>query len=134
MAMFVMAGGGSGGHVFPGLAVARELSSRGHSVRFIGTELASGPDITTRSAGLGGQLGGLVAGVTDSAGHIATVAISAPILVVDPQSREALSDNLRSVVPGANEEPASDLTDADELGPVVAPRRAKLNPAKPSVN
>jgi esterase/lipase superfamily enzyme len=103
-------------------------------VRFIGTELASGPDITTRSAGLGGQLGGLVAGVTESAGHIATVAISAPILVVDPQSREALSDNLRSVVPGANEEPASDLTDADELGPVVAPRRAKLNPAKPSVN
>src|SRR5579872_4923940 len=38
MATFVMAGGGSGGHVFPGLAVARELSSRGHSVRFIGTE------------------------------------------------------------------------------------------------
>jgi UDP-N-acetylglucosamine--N-acetylmuramyl-(pentapeptide) pyrophosphoryl-undecaprenol N-acetylglucosamine transferase len=38
MATFVMAGGGSGGHVFPGLAVARELSSRGHNVRFIGTE------------------------------------------------------------------------------------------------
>lgn len=38
MATFVMAGGGSGGHVFPGLAVAKELQSRGHSVRFIGTE------------------------------------------------------------------------------------------------
>jgi UDP-N-acetylglucosamine--N-acetylmuramyl-(pentapeptide) pyrophosphoryl-undecaprenol N-acetylglucosamine transferase len=33
---FVMAGGGSGGHVIPALAVARELRARGHSVRFIG--------------------------------------------------------------------------------------------------
>ena len=33
---FVMAGGGTGGHVIPALAVARELRQRGHSVRFIG--------------------------------------------------------------------------------------------------
>jgi UDP-N-acetylglucosamine--N-acetylmuramyl-(pentapeptide) pyrophosphoryl-undecaprenol N-acetylglucosamine transferase len=32
-----MAGGGTGGHVIPALAVARELRSRGHLVRFIGT-------------------------------------------------------------------------------------------------
>jgi UDP-N-acetylglucosamine--N-acetylmuramyl-(pentapeptide) pyrophosphoryl-undecaprenol N-acetylglucosamine transferase len=32
-----MAGGGSGGHVIPALAVARELRARGHVVRFIGT-------------------------------------------------------------------------------------------------
>ncbi len=36
-ANFVMAGGGTGGHVIPALAVARELRSRGHNVRFIGT-------------------------------------------------------------------------------------------------
>jgi UDP-N-acetylglucosamine--N-acetylmuramyl-(pentapeptide) pyrophosphoryl-undecaprenol N-acetylglucosamine transferase len=35
---FVITGGGTGGHVVPGLAVARELASRRHSVRFIGTE------------------------------------------------------------------------------------------------
>jgi len=35
---FVMAGGGTGGHVIPALAVARELRERGHTVRFIGTE------------------------------------------------------------------------------------------------
>lgn len=32
-----MAGGGTGGHVVPALAVARELKSRGHRVVFVGT-------------------------------------------------------------------------------------------------
>ncbi len=35
---FLLTGGGTGGHVIPALAVARELRARGHAVRFIGTE------------------------------------------------------------------------------------------------
>jgi UDP-N-acetylglucosamine--N-acetylmuramyl-(pentapeptide) pyrophosphoryl-undecaprenol N-acetylglucosamine transferase len=35
---FLMAGGGTGGHVIPALAVARELRARGHEVFFVGTE------------------------------------------------------------------------------------------------
>lgn len=35
---FLMAGGGSGGHVIPALAVARELRNRGHEPFFVGTE------------------------------------------------------------------------------------------------
>ncbi len=38
MAEFVMAGGGTGGHVVPLLAVARELRARGHRATFVGTE------------------------------------------------------------------------------------------------
>jgi UDP-N-acetylglucosamine--N-acetylmuramyl-(pentapeptide) pyrophosphoryl-undecaprenol N-acetylglucosamine transferase len=38
MSTFLMAGGGTGGHVIPALAVARELRRRKHDVFFIGTE------------------------------------------------------------------------------------------------
>ncbi len=34
----VIAGGGTAGHVFPGLALGRTLRDRGHVVRFLGTE------------------------------------------------------------------------------------------------
>ncbi len=36
--LFLMAGGGTGGHVIPALAVARELKNRGNRVFFVGTE------------------------------------------------------------------------------------------------
>jgi len=36
--IFVMAGGGTGGHVIPAIAVAKELARAGHTPQFVGTE------------------------------------------------------------------------------------------------
>jgi UDP-N-acetylglucosamine--N-acetylmuramyl-(pentapeptide) pyrophosphoryl-undecaprenol N-acetylglucosamine transferase len=36
--IFVMAGGGTGGHVIPAIAVAREIAREGHVAQFVGTE------------------------------------------------------------------------------------------------
>ena len=33
---FIIGGGGTGGHIFPAIAIARELQSRGHSIAYIG--------------------------------------------------------------------------------------------------
>ena len=45
---FVMAGGGTGGHVLPALAVARELRARGHQVRFVGVRARHGSQAGSR--------------------------------------------------------------------------------------
>jgi esterase/lipase superfamily enzyme len=87
-------------------------------VRFIGKELASGSDIATHSAGFGDRLGQFVGGVADTAGKAATLAVSAPISVVDPEARENMSERLESVLPGSNDDAARDLPDDDP--PAVA--------------
>lgn len=46
---FVMAGGGTGGHVVPALAVARELKAAGHDALFIGTRRGAEATLVPRA-------------------------------------------------------------------------------------
>ena len=68
-------------------------------VKSIGTRLAQGQDINTRSAGLGDTLGGAVAGAAATVGKAAGLAIAAPIAVVDPVTRENLSEQTQDLLP-----------------------------------
>lgn len=62
-------------------------------VRMIGARLAGGQTLTDAREGIGEKLGNVVAGAASSVGHAATIAISAPLAVVDPASRETLSEH-----------------------------------------
>ena len=48
----ILAGGGTGGHLFPGLAVAREFQRRDAmtEILFVGTERGSRPECCRRKA------------------------------------------------------------------------------------
>jgi esterase/lipase superfamily enzyme len=82
-------------------------------VRFIGAQLASGQEITSRGAGLGDQIGVLVAGAASTVGTAATIAVSAPIAIVDRKTRDNLTDRIGAIA-GQNED-SSDLVLSEDL-------------------
>ncbi len=68
-------------------------------VQMIGARLASGQSIAARGAGLGDNIGLFVTGATSSLSHAATLAISAPIAVVDPKTRGNLTERAQAIAP-----------------------------------
>jgi esterase/lipase superfamily enzyme len=63
-------------------------------VRMIGARLAGGQNLNDARQGLGETIGGVFAGAATSVGNVATIAVSAPLAVVDPLSRESLGDRV----------------------------------------
>jgi esterase/lipase superfamily enzyme len=59
-------------------------------VRAIGLRLASGQKLNDYKLTLGERLGGVVEGATDTVGKAAALAVSAPVSVFDPDTRETL--------------------------------------------
>jgi esterase/lipase superfamily enzyme len=84
------------------LTNVRSPDSLGHTtfaespeiVRLIGTRLASGQTLNDARIGLGDRLGQIAIGATSTVGQAADVALSAPLSIVDPTTRENLGDKV----------------------------------------
>ncbi len=63
-------------------------------VELIGRRLASGQVLTDQRAGLGARIMQVTAGAAGSVGHAAGLAISAPVAVVDPETRNHFGDQV----------------------------------------
>ncbi len=63
-------------------------------VELIGRRLATGQTLTDRRVGLGARIMQVTAGATGSVGHAAGLAISAPVAVVDPETRAHFGDQI----------------------------------------
>jgi esterase/lipase superfamily enzyme len=63
-------------------------------VKAIGVRLATGQPLTDAQLGVGDRLGLATAGAVSTLGHAAGAAVAAPFAIVDPVTRENLSDHL----------------------------------------
>ncbi len=63
-------------------------------VELIGRKLAAGQVLTDRRAGLGARIMQLSAGAAGSVGHVAGLAISAPVAIVDPETRNHFGNQI----------------------------------------
>ncbi len=63
-------------------------------VELIGRRLAAGQTLTDRRVGLGARIMQATAGAAGSVGHAAGLAISAPVAVVDPETRAHFGDQI----------------------------------------
>ncbi|SEQ95266.1 Esterase/lipase superfamily enzyme [Faunimonas pinastri] len=66
-------------------------------VRLLGQRLIDGQTVTDSDTGLGQRLGSVLAGAAQSAGSAASVAVSLPISVFDPRTRENLGEQMGAV-------------------------------------
>jgi esterase/lipase superfamily enzyme len=66
-------------------------------VQAIGQRLAGGQTLTDAKPTLGERLGGVAQGAADTLGKAATLAISAPVAIIDPNTRATLSDQAGSL-------------------------------------
>lgn len=63
-------------------------------VKIIGGQLASGQTLGDTRAGLGDKIGFVTTGAAGVVGRAAAIAVSAPVSIIDPRTREGLGDQL----------------------------------------
>ncbi len=68
-------------------------------VRFVGNNLISGRPLDTERVGLGDYIGTIMIGTTNVIGNAAGAAVSVPLSVIDPTTRENLPDRINAIAP-----------------------------------
>ena len=66
-------------------------------VQIIGGQIASGQTLTDSRAGLGDKLGLVATGAAGVVGRAASIAVSAPVAIIDGRTREGLSDQFNEL-------------------------------------
>jgi hypothetical protein len=91
-------------------------------VRLIGERLISGQTVTDSRIGLGERLGAVVAGAATVVGSAASMAISAPVAILDADTRKNYGDQVKRLGQSLNDT-AGATADAIPLpaGQKVAP-------------
>ncbi|MFC0282806.1 alpha/beta hydrolase [Camelimonas abortus] len=88
-------------------------------VQLIGQRLVAGQTLSDSGAGLGDRIGRMAVGAASTVGSAASIAVSAPIAIVDPRTREGLGDQLQ--VLGASVADTLALPPPRNAGPAPAP-------------
>ncbi|WP_188611865.1 alpha/beta hydrolase [Chelatococcus reniformis] len=97
-------------------------------VRMIGQRLVEGQTLNDGRSGLGERLGQVAVGAASTVGSAASLAISAPIAIIDPHTREGLGgqferlgSNMASTIPlpqGAHGQPSSQAVSEADTAPL----------------
>jgi esterase/lipase superfamily enzyme len=66
-------------------------------VQLIGRRLAEGQTVTDSRVGLGDRIIQVTAGAATAVGTAAGLAISAPVAVIDPRTRQSLGDHVETL-------------------------------------
>ncbi len=99
-------------------------------VSAIGQRLAAGQTLTDARVTLGERIGGVAQGAAGTLGQAATLAVSAPLAVVDPNTRETLEDEAVSLGASAKSTIGSPLTAVTSgSGPPICRGDRNLRPS-----
>jgi esterase/lipase superfamily enzyme len=74
-----------------------KFASSPEVVQLIGSRLASGQSITDSRVGLGDRLAGVATGAAATAGSAAGLVLSAPLVIIDPNTRASFADRAAQV-------------------------------------
>jgi esterase/lipase superfamily enzyme len=91
-------------------------------VTAIGRQL-SGQAIETRAPSLGEGIATIIDGATNTINSAANIAVSAPIAIVDPQTRENVSERLGALVGADDQVEALAVSDVPNVRHPAAPQR-----------